>query len=156
MMNSPKKILILGLLVLWAGFQPSLYAEVVTEVGTDGTLVLESGKKVALAGIQMDTEGISVLRVLVQKQDLKFQLIAPSAPGAKELAYAYLKAKSLGFPAKSHETPGEKEVLINEFLVKIGAAKVVEAQDFRYKAKFLKVQAEAKKKGEGVWSYEVR
>ena len=132
-----------------------LYAEIVTEVGTDGTLTLESGKQVVLAGIQMDTEGISVLRVLVRKQDLKLKLIANPAPGAKEFAYAYLKAKSLKFPVKPNETPGEQDVLINEFLVKVGAAKVVEAQDFKYKAKFLKVQEEARKKGEGIWSYEV-
>lgn len=131
-----------------------LCAEVVTEVGADGTLTLESGKQVALAGIQMDSEGISVLRVLAQKQDLRFQLIANPAPGTKELAYAYLKAKSLRFPAKPSETPGEQEVLLNEFLVKIGAARVDENQDFRHKAKFLKAQEEAREKGEGIWSYE--
>jgi endonuclease YncB( thermonuclease family) len=136
-------------------FSSVLCAEIVTEVGTDGTLVLESGKQVVLAGIQMDTEGLSVLRVLVQKQDLKLQLIANSAPGAREFAYAYLKAKYLRFPARLNETPDEKEVLLNEFLVKIGAAKVAEAQDFNRKARFLKVQEEARKKGEGVWSYEV-
>lgn len=132
-----------------------LCAEIVTEVGTDGTLTLESGKRVVLVGVEMDTEGISVLRVLAQKQDLRFQLIAPSAPGAKEFAYAYLKAKYLRFPAKPSEIPDEQEVLINEFLVKTGAAKVAETQEFSRKARFLKVQEEARKKGEGVWSYEV-
>lgn len=136
-------------------FSSVLFAEIVTEVGPDGTLTLESGKQVVLVGIQMDTEGISVLRVLTQKQDLKLQLIADSTPGAKEFAYAYLQAKYLKFPAKLNEIPDEQEVLINEFLVKIGAAKVAEAQDFSRKVKFLKVQEEAKKKGEGVWSYEV-
>lgn len=133
-----------------------LHAEIVTEVGDDGTLTLESGKQVMLAGVQMDSEGISVLRVLARKQDLKFHLIAnPASPGAKELAYAYLKAKYLRFPAKRNEIPDEQEVLINEFLVKTGAAKVVEGQDFRYKDKFLKAQKEAREKGEGIWSYEV-
>jgi endonuclease YncB( thermonuclease family) len=137
-------------------FLPSiLCAEIVTEVGPDGTLTLESGKKVVLVGIQMDTEGISVLRVLAQKQDLKFQLIANAAPGAKEFAYAYLMGKYLRFPAKPNDIPDEKEVLLNEFLLEVGAAKVVEAQNFSHKAKFLKVQEAAKKKGEGVWSYEV-
>jgi endonuclease YncB( thermonuclease family) len=136
-------------------FSSVLCAEIVKEVGADGTLMLESGKQVVLAGIQMDDEGISVLRVLARKQDLRFQLIANAVPGAKEFAYAYLKAKSLKFPAKLNDVPGEQEVLINEFLVRIGAAKVAEAQNFSHKAKFLKVQEEAKKKGEGVWSYEV-
>jgi hypothetical protein len=144
-------LLIPGLCIL----SSVLCAEMVTEVGPDGTLTLESGKQVFLVGVQMDTEGVSILRVLTQKQDLKLQLIAGSVPGAKELAYAYLKAKYLKFPAKLNEIPDEQEVLINEFLVKTGAAKVDETQDFRYKDKFLKVQEEAKKKGEGVWSYEV-
>ena len=136
-------------------FSSVLCAEIVTEVGTDGTLTLESGKQVVLAGVLMDMEGISVLRVLAQKQDLKLQLIINPVPGAKEFAYAYLKAKYLKFPAKLSDTPDEQEVLINEFLVKIGAAKVAETQDFGHRAKFLKVQEEARKKGEGVWSYEV-
>ena len=146
-----------GLLLLLVGafvFSSPLFAEIVKEVGPDGTLTLESGKQVVLAGVEMDTEGISVLRVLTQKQDLKFQLIANPAPGAKEFAYAYLKAKYLRFPAKLNAIPDEQEVLINEFLVKIGAARVDKVRDFSRKAKFLKVQEEARKKGEGVWSYE--
>jgi endonuclease YncB( thermonuclease family) len=103
----------------------------------------------------MDAEGVSVLRVLVRGQDLKFQLLANSSPGAVESAYAYLQAKYVNFPVKLNEVPDEQEVLINEFLVKVGAAKVDEAQDFSRKAKLLKVQSEAKEKGEGVWSYQV-
>ncbi len=143
-------LLLPGLCVL----APFLFAEVVTEVGTDGTLTLQGGKRVALVGVQMDTEGISVLRVLTQKQDVKLQMIATPTPGARGLAYVYLKAKYLKFPAKLNEIPDEQEVLINEFLVKVGAAKVVEAQDFSRKDRFLKVQEEARKKGEGIWSYE--
>lgn len=132
-----------------------LCAEIVTEVERDGSLTLESGKKVALAGIQMDAEGISVLRVLTQKQDLKFKWIANSTPGAAGSAYAYLNAKYLKFPLKLNEIPAEQEVLINEFLVKIGAAKVNERQTFSHKAEFLKIQEKARKKGEGIWSYEI-
>ena len=108
-----------------------------------------------LAGVLMDTEGVSVLRVLTQKQDLRFQLISNPVPGAKELAYAYLQTKFVKFPVTLNEVPGEQEILINEFLVKVGAAKVAEAQNFSRKAEFLKIQEEARKKGEGVWSYEV-
>jgi hypothetical protein len=136
-------------------FSAALYAEPVAAVEKDGTLTLESGKKIFLVGIGMDTEGISVLRVLAQKQDLKLQLIANPKPGAPEAAYAYLQAKYLKFPVKPNGIPDEEEVLLNEFMVKIGAAKVAEDQDFPRKAHFLKIQAEAKAKGEGVWSYEV-
>ncbi|MFH1208749.1 MAG: thermonuclease family protein [Candidatus Omnitrophota bacterium] len=153
-MNSKKQWLFLLLPGLCL-FSSVLRAEIVTEVGTDGTLTLESGKQVVLVGVQMDAEGISVLRVLAQKQDLQLQLITNPVPGAKEFAYAYLKAKYLKFPAKLDDIPDEQEVLINEFLVKVGAAKVAETQDFGQKDKFLKVQEEARKKGEGVWSYEV-
>ena len=132
---------------------PLASAQVVREVGRDGILTLEGGKQVVLAGIQMDADGISVLRVLAQKQDLKFQLLSKSAPGAKESAYAYLQAKYLKFPVTPKGVSGEQEILLNEFLVKIGAARVAEAQDFSHKARFLKVQAEAKRKGEGIWSY---
>jgi endonuclease YncB( thermonuclease family) len=152
------KLRIRGLFLLLTAlcvFSSALYAEIVTEVGRDGILTLADGKKVVLAGIQMDEEGVSVLRVLVQKQDLKFQLLSNPAPGAAESAYAYLQAKYVKFPAKLQDVPDEREVLINEFLVKVGAAQVAETQDFSHKAKFLKVQEEAKKKGEGVWSYQV-
>jgi hypothetical protein len=152
---NPRKNWLPLLLISACIFSQPLFAEIVKEVGSDGMLTMEDGKQVFLAGVEMDIEGISVLRVLVQKQDLKLQLIARSSKGSKEFAYAYLNAKQLKFPAKMNETPGEQEVLINEFLVKLGAAKVAEAQDFSRKAKFLKVQAEAKKKGEGIWSYEV-
>jgi len=147
-----------GVILFLAAFlflSSALYAEIVTEVGTDGTLTLESGKRISLVGIQMDSEGVSILRVLVQGQDVTMQLIANPLPGAVERAYLYLKAKYLKFPVKLNEIPDEQEVLINEFLVKIGAAKVTEAQDFSRKERFLKAQEEARAKGEGVWSYEV-
>jgi hypothetical protein len=132
-----------------------LSAEIVADVGPDGTLTLESGKQVILAGVELDTDGVSVLRVLARKQDLRLQLLSQAAPGAKEFAYAFLQAKYLKFPVKPDGASDEQEILLNEFLVQLGAAKVAEAQDFSRKAKFLKVQAEAKRKGEGVWSYEV-
>jgi len=131
-----------------------LFAALVKDVGADGTLNFEDGKRVVLAGIQMDEEGISVLRVLAQKQDVKLQLIPGTLPDGKKSGYAYLQSKYIKFPEKAGVIPAQQEVLLNEFLVKVGAAKVVETQTFSQKARFLKVQAEARKKGEGVWSYE--
>lgn len=134
---------------------PDLHAVVVTEVGPDGTLTLEDGKQVTLAGIRMDAEGISVLRVLARKQDLKFQLLTNFAGNATESAYAYLQSKHVTFPVKPEKVPDEQEILINEFLVRIGAARVDDAQDFSHKDRLLKAQEEAKKRGEGIWSYEI-
>lgn len=136
-------------------FPRVLCAEPVAEVEKDGTLRLEDGKKVFLVGIRMDSDGVAVLRVLAQKQDLKLQLIKSDKPADKEAAYAYLQAKFVKFPVKPNGIPDEEEVLLNAFLLKTGAAKVDEAQDFGRKEEFLKIQAEAKVKGEGVWSYEV-
>ena len=130
-----------------------LFAEMVTDVGGDGTLTLADGKRVALAGIHMDEDGVSVLRVLAGKQDVKLEMLSRESPGGRESAYVYLQSKSVKFSGKTGARPSEKEVLLNEFLVEVGAAKVVEAQEFSRKDQFLKVQAAAKKKGEGVWSY---
>ena len=132
-----------------------LFAEVVTDVAKDGTLTLADGKRVVLVGIQMDEEGVSVLRVLAHKQDVKLQLLTHVPVDGKKSAYVYLLSKSVKHPGKPGAMPGEQEVLLNEFLLEIGAAKVAETQEFSRKAKFLKIQAEARKKGEGVWSYAV-
>ena len=144
-----------GFLLVLSLLPAVLFAEGVAEVANDGTLTLESGKQVYLVGLQMDSDGVSVLRVLTRKQDLKLQLIKSPTPGGREAAYAYLQAKYVKFPVKPNGVPDEEEVLLNEFLLKTGAAKVAEDQEFGRKADFLKIQEEAKAKGEGVWSYEV-
>ncbi|HNX68748.1 MAG TPA: thermonuclease family protein [Candidatus Omnitrophota bacterium] len=128
-------------------------AETVEDVTSDGTLVLSGGKKVVLAGIRIDPEGISVLRVLVKKQDLRLDQATVPPPDASQAVYAYLKAKSLTFPAKPQDVSEENEILLNGFLLSLGAARVAEAEQFEKKAEFMELQAEAKKKGEGVWSY---
>lgn len=151
-MKTLASILFLGWLFL---FPTALFAELVADVDEGGVLTLESGKRVSLVGVTFDEEGVSVLRVLVRKKDVNLQLIARPKPVAQEAAYVYLQAKSMPFPFRQGEAPGEQEVLVNELLVKLGAAKVDVSQEFSRKAKFLKIQAEAEKKGLGVWSYEV-
>lgn len=131
----------------------SAFADVVKEVGPDGTLTLESGRKIILAGVELDVEGVSVLKVLAKNQDLRVQKVDLSAAGSEEYAYAYMTAKSLNFPFAPDELAGQEEVMLNEFLLQTGAAKVKEGQDFLQKTRFLKLQEQAKEKGEGVWSY---
>ena len=137
-----------------AGFPGLLLAEVVKEVAADGALVLENGQRVVLAGVSLDAEGVSVLRALVQNQDLSFRDVAPSAAGTKVPVYGYLRTKSLKFPPKRDAASMEEEVMINEFLISQGAARVAEESAFAEKDHFLKVQEQAKQKGEGIWSYE--
>jgi len=132
----------------------ALFAEIVSEVSPDGVMALEDGKKVSLAGVQMDAEGASVLRVLTSKQDVRIEILKTVRDQkGGECAYAYLKAKSIKMPFKNAEVTGEEEVLLNEFLLELGAAKVDATQDFAKKSRFLAIEEKAKKKGEGVWSY---
>lgn len=135
-------------------FSGLLHAAVVEEIGPDGALILEDGKKLSLAGVQMDEEGISVLRVLAHKQDVRSEILQTVRDDrGGECAYVYLNTKSIKVPFKTSAVTGQKEVMLNEFLISLGAAKVNEAQEFSKKSMFLKAQEEAKKKGEGVWSY---
>ena len=132
----------------------ALFAMVVTEVAQDGSLTLEDGKQVSLAGIQMDAQGVSVLRVLADKQDVRVEVLETVRdPQGRECVYAYLKGKSLKMPFKTGEEASESEIFLNEFLLRTGAAKVDEEQMISKKNRFLAAQDEAKKKGEGVWSY---
>lgn len=133
---------------------PPLLAAVVTDVEPDGTMTLQDGKRVALAGVRMDEEGARILKVLAKGQDVRVELILGSQSGGKESAYVYLQSKFLKFPWKPSSNPEEREIFLNEFLVQLGAAKVAEDHDFGHNAQFLKVQDEARQKGEGIWSYQ--
>ena len=130
-------------------------AMIVEKVGSDGRLTLEDGNQVSLAGIKMDAEGASILRVLAEKQNVQIVILktVQDDKGGNSV-YAYLNAKSITLPFTESGLEGQEEILLNRFLVRLGAAKVDETQEFAKKDEFLKVQSEAKKKGEGVWSYE--
>lgn len=143
-----------GLAAVMLLMPPVLFAEIVKEVSPEGVLIMEDGRKFALAGVVMDAEGASVLRVLAQKQDVRLEVLnSVKAADGGECAYAHLTAKAQSFPSGSGKTAGEEEVALNEFLIRTGSAKVDASQDFARKEKFLKLQEEARRKGEGVWSY---
>lgn len=151
-----KKLAVIGLCLMFLlCLAPGmLFAEFVAEVGPDGTLAFEDGKKVALAGIQMDEEGISILRVLARKQDVRVEILTNvKSPDGGECGYIYLNTKSIKMPYRPTETAGKKEMMLNKFLIGLGAARVDEGQDFSQKKMFLEAQEEARGKGEGVWSY---
>lgn len=143
-----------GTIIFFFCFFPALRAEVVKEIGPDGTMTLDSGEKVALAGILMDVEGISVLKALAGKQNVRFEKVAILEDQSRALAFVFLKAKSVKFPSQASGVAEAEEVMINELLLKIGAARVAENQAFTSKERFLQLQQIAMKKGEGIWSYE--
>jgi len=104
--------------------------------------------------VRLDAEGVSVLKVLAQRQDLKIRQDTSITSENGSPAYAYIRAKFLKLPFKVNTASDEEEVMLNEFLISQGAARVVEEQLFTEKDHFLKIQEQAKKKGEGIWSYE--
>lgn len=148
-----KWVCVVGVFVLGIAFSGILWAEVVREVTPDGTLVLENGNQVVLAGVKLDDEGISVLRVLAQKQDLTLREDTSGTPGVNVPVYAYLRAKFLKFPSNANTASEEEEVMLNAFLVSQGAARVADDQVFAEKEHFIKLQEQAKKTGAGIWSY---
>ncbi|HOE69333.1 MAG TPA: thermonuclease family protein [Candidatus Omnitrophota bacterium] len=148
--------LLAGVAFAMAFMVPSVSAEVIQEVSRDGYMTLEDGKQVSLAGIRMDEEGASILRVLVRKKNAKVEVLETARDkNGRECAYVYLKAKFLKVPLRPNDVAGEDEVMLNKFLIRLGAAKVDESSEFAHKADFLETQVAAKSKGEGVWSYEV-
>ncbi len=140
-----------GSMLAWS---PVLFAELITDVSAEGILTLEDGKRVSLAGVVLDAHGASILRVLAHRQNASVEVLREmrSADGG-ECAYVYLKSRSLDFPFTAGRTADERDMMLNEFLLRLGAARVDEGQAFAQKKKFLLIQEEASKKGEGIWSY---
>ena len=153
-MNKLARVIFVVLVISLVVGAGAAYAITVEKVTPDGHLILADGKQIALAGIRMDAEGASVLRVLAEKQNVRLEILRTvSGAQGEETAYAYLNAKSIPLPFKETDLAGQERILLNRFLIRLGAAKVNEAQEFSKKADFLRIQAEAKRKGEGVWSY---
>lgn len=135
-------------------FCQELHAEIVKEIDPDGALKLESGKRVVLAGILMDAEGITVFKAVAKKRDVRIEDVLNAPQVSPNHVYAFLQSKFIRIPYRATDAAGAEEVMLNEFLIGTGAAKVDESQEFPKKQDFLKLQDEARKKGEGIWSYE--
>ncbi|HQB12335.1 MAG TPA: thermonuclease family protein [Candidatus Omnitrophota bacterium] len=143
--------LCLGVMLAWS---PVSFAELITDISAEGVLTLEDGKRVTLAGVVLDAYGMSILRVLAHRQNANVDVLreASGADGC-ERAYVYLKSRSLDFPFAAGRSADERDMMLNEFLLRLGAARVDESQTFSQKKKFLLIQEEASRKGEGIWSY---
>ena len=134
-----------------------LLAEKVERVKSDGSILLDNEKTVWLAGILMDEEAIQLLKVLLQDREVRTEK-AKFFGGNKtdsDSVYIYMKTKMLNLPFKDAKRPIEKQIMINEFMLEIGAATVRKDAKFKYKKRFELVEGRARKKGKGVWSYEV-
>lgn len=139
-----------------AALGPMALAERVKAILADGTLELEDGRRVRFAGIQLSQEALHLLPTLFadREVDVKEQESGKGSEGAPLPGFLYVKMRVAKFPLHPDAEPKEKRIMVNEWLLAVGAAKVDEASSFEAKEHFLEIQAEASRRGEGIWSYQ--
>ncbi len=67
--------------------------------------------------------------------------------------YLYVTTSEISLPVGSQAKPREKKVMVNQLMLTTGAARVNEKLSFKWKERFAKIEADARQKGEGIWSY---
>ena len=132
----------------------NLFAEKITQVREDGSMSLESGKIISLAGIDLPPESMPLLSILITNKEVDVQEAkkVPKISDA-EPVYLYVRASELEMPFKG-ANPRDSRVLINRFLLEIGAATLQPGFIADKEVEFKDAEAGARKRGEGVWSYE--
>ncbi|MCM8776245.1 MAG: thermonuclease family protein [Candidatus Omnitrophica bacterium] len=124
----------------------------------DGSLELESGQKVSLAGIRLAPEAMRILPALLSGKDIEIEFdpsLERDGTTGLQPAFVYVKTQELTFPFSHDLPPTEKQVMLNEILLSMGAARVDTSVPFKRKAQFVEIEMQAKAKGEGIWSYEL-
>ena len=129
------------------------YAERVTKVTPDGILEMDTGKKVVLAGLKISPEGLRLLQVLTRGRDVEIDY-DPKRPTSSVPAPVYLSIRSHEMKFSRLRQIEHHKVILNEFLLQTGAAAVKTDASFKRKEKFLQIEARARERGEGIWSYE--
>ena len=137
------------------------FAERIKAILEDGGLQLESGDRIILEGIQLAPEAIPILSILVLQKEVELEYEFSPSKGLntdKDLpaAYLFVKTSELDFPFnKQAAGMRKKRVMVNELLLKLGAARVAKDAVFKSKEGFTQLESVARKKGEGIWSYEL-
>lgn len=153
MLKHRKKIhLSVTIFFLTTFFSPSLYADHVKAINPDGTLVLESGKIVCLLGLELSEEAPRFLPALLSKKDVDFE--EGEKIDGNSCGYLYVNTSQMEVPFKAGESPDAKRFMVNEVLLKTGTAKVKSGKPFKHMEKFIALETEARKLGQGIWSYE--
>ena len=122
-----------------------------TEIKANGHLILTTGQEIKLAGLLIPSETVPLLKALLNGKPFELEYEAADASGVP-VVYLYLQMKELQLPGKKKSE--NKRRLINEFLLERGAASVDSESAFKHKERFLKIEAQAREKGEGIWSYD--
>ena len=128
------------------------FSQHVKSIEPQGSIILENGKSICLAGLKLSEESHPFLAALLSKKDVDFEGETEGNP----CGYLYVNTSELPLPFKLGEQPEAKRYMVNEVLLKTGAAKVDGDTKaiFKLKEKFLALEAEAKQTGQGIWSYE--
>lgn len=132
-------------------------AERVKSVHTDGTLELQDGRRLALAGIRLTEESLRMLMSMVADKDIDYEIdgaLTTVYPETVEPGYVYVTTHILKLPFDPAREPDLQRMMLNEVLLETGGATVKENLEFQYKDKFRELQIKARTRGEGIWSYE--
>ena len=132
------------------------FAEEAVNIHSDGSIQLDTGEVIALAGIVLVPESLNLLRVMVLNQEIEIESAEFGRPSDGMLAkpvYLYVKTSEIKFPFKSDSDLKTHRLLVNQAMLQFGAARVDGRQTHPYRDRFVKAQAEAQEHGEGIWSY---
>jgi len=139
---------------------PNVYAEKLTEIRENGSLVFDSGKHCAFAGLNLTHEANSMLASLLSGKEISIEeeiLLEDLALGGTHRpipSYLFVETESVSLPFDPVEEHIHQRVMINEMLIKVGAATVNDERNFKHLQAFLALQEQAKNEGQGIWSYE--
>ena len=156
-----RRLIFFGFIGLAFGFFPSTKlrgaGERIVAIRSDGTLETEGGRKIVLGGITLPEEGVKILSVLIASREIEIKTdddFGEASEGNVLPVYAYTSLHEADFPLKAGDEPRKNKVLLNEFLISLGAARVREDISFKWRDRFLKLQETARQEGRGIWSYQ--
>ncbi len=134
-----------------------VFSQQVHSIKSSGILELENGDRVTLAGIRVPEESMNSLSVILTKKEVSWEeekSFEKNPAASVKSVYLYVNNQELDFPFKSGSAPRTKKVMVNEWLLSLGLARVDGEKLFRHKEAFLELEAEANRRGMGIWSYE--
>ena len=130
----------------------------VRAIRADGTLELANGDTIRLGGLRLTSEAVHFLSPLLAGKEIELEYDplwgVPSGPPVPKPAYVFVKTQELDFPFSPRASPRQKSVMVNQLLLGMGVARVDKSLRFKRRDEFFKIEAEARQKGEGLWSYE--
>ncbi|HTL48733.1 MAG TPA: hypothetical protein VL688_11805 [Verrucomicrobiae bacterium] len=144
---------LLLVLVVFLSVVPRLWAEKVSSIHPDGSLALDNGQTVQLAGLELPEETLRLLPILLGGKDIEVRPDTAPAEGPVP-AYLFVNTSEIDMPFADKFKTREKKVMVNELLLFLGAAKVDRSKPCQELDGFLRLEDEAKKKAQGIWSYE--